>query len=132
MAAAANAGSNSHPPPVGSTLPGPVGSGTSAFDRQIRTCFENYTLHEDGRMYTFRWRDPTDDSRGQDPADSVARTATNQDLLATVAGVQTEEITRHEPTTKKYSRDSSETFEPNNETNRDGIGRDRTVDGDRG
>lgn len=36
-------------------LLGPVGSGKSDFDRQVRRYFEDYTAREDGRMYTFRW-----------------------------------------------------------------------------
>jgi len=36
-------------------LLGPVGSGKSDFDRQVRSYFEDYTTRDEGRMYTFRW-----------------------------------------------------------------------------
>ena len=36
-------------------LLGPVGSGKSHFDKQVRRYFEDYTLRDEGRMYTFRW-----------------------------------------------------------------------------
>ncbi|WP_114578583.1 PrkA family serine protein kinase [Saliphagus sp. LR7] len=62
-------------------LLGPVGSGKSHFDRQVRRYFEDYTLRDDGRMYTFRWTDLTDVIADQDPTDDVVRSPMNQDPL---------------------------------------------------
>ncbi|MDX1747801.1 MAG: serine protein kinase PrkA, partial [Halobacteriales archaeon] len=62
-------------------LLGPVGSGKSDFDRQLRRYFEDYTRTEAGRMYTFRWTNLTDVIRDQDPADDVVRSPMNQDPL---------------------------------------------------
>jgi serine protein kinase len=62
-------------------LLGPVGSGKSAFDQQIRRYFEDYTLREEGRMYTFKWTNLTDVIRDQDPADDVVRSPMNQDPI---------------------------------------------------
>ncbi|MFC4408538.1 PrkA family serine protein kinase [Haloarchaeobius iranensis] len=62
-------------------LLGPVGSGKSHFDRMVRQYFEDYTLRDDGRMYTFRWTNLCDVIRDQDPADDVVRSPMNQDPL---------------------------------------------------
>ena len=62
-------------------LLGPVGSGKSDFDRQVRAYFEDYTLREEGRMYTFRWTNLCDVVADQDPADDVVRSPMNQDPL---------------------------------------------------
>jgi len=62
-------------------LLGPVGSGKSAFDRQVRTYFEDYTLREPGRMYTFRWTNLCDIIRDQDPTDDTVQSPMNQDPL---------------------------------------------------
>ncbi|WP_435346857.1 PrkA family serine protein kinase [Haloarchaeobius sp. HRN-SO-5] len=62
-------------------LLGPVGSGKSHFDRMVRQYFEDYTLRDDGRMYTFRWTNLCDVVRDQDPADDVVRSPMNQDPL---------------------------------------------------
>ncbi|WP_435552588.1 PrkA family serine protein kinase [Natrinema sp. CGMCC1.2065] len=62
-------------------LLGPVGSGKSHFDKQVRKYFEDYTLREDGRMYTFRWTNLCDVIQDQDPADDTVRSPMNQDPL---------------------------------------------------
>jgi serine protein kinase len=62
-------------------LLGPVGSGKSAFDELVRRYFEDYTLREEGRMYTYRWTGLTDVIDDQDPADDVVRSPMNQDPL---------------------------------------------------
>ncbi|PSQ10717.1 serine protein kinase PrkA [Halobacteriales archaeon QS_5_70_15] len=62
-------------------LLGPVGSGKSEFDRQVRAYFEDYSLREAGRMYTFRWTNLCDVIRDQDPADDVVRSPMDQDPL---------------------------------------------------
>ncbi len=62
-------------------LLGPVGSGKSDFDRQIRRYFEDYTTRAEGRMYTFRWTGLCDVLPDQDPADDVVRSPMNQDPI---------------------------------------------------
>ncbi|WP_323171614.1 serine protein kinase PrkA [Natrialba sp. PRR66] len=62
-------------------LLGPVGSGKSHFDKQVREYFEDYTMHEEGRMYTFRWTNLCDVIKDQDPADDTVRSPMNQDPL---------------------------------------------------
>src|SRR6056297_2966044 len=62
-------------------LLGPVGSGKSDFDRQVRRYFEDYTRGDEGRMYTFRWTNLCDVVHDQDPADDVVRSPMNQDPL---------------------------------------------------
>ncbi len=62
-------------------LLGPVGSGKSDFDRQLRRYFEAYTASDAGRMYTFRWYGLCDVIHDQDPADDVVRSPMNQDPL---------------------------------------------------
>ncbi len=62
-------------------LLGPVGSGKSHFDWLVRRYFENYTLQEEGRMYTFRWVNLCDVIRDQDPADDTVESPMHQDPL---------------------------------------------------
>ena len=62
-------------------LLGPVGSGKSDFDRQIRRYFEDYTTRDAGRMYTFRWIGLCDVIVDQDPADDTVRSPMNQDPI---------------------------------------------------
>ena len=62
-------------------LLGPVGSGKSHFDKQVRGYFEDYTLRDDGRMYTFRWTNLTDVIQDQDPGDDTVRSPMDQDPL---------------------------------------------------
>ncbi|PSP40411.1 serine protein kinase PrkA, partial [Halobacteriales archaeon QH_10_70_21] len=62
-------------------LLGPVGSGKSDFDRQIRRYYEDYTTRQEGRMYTFRWTGLCDVLVDQDPADDVVRSPMNQDPI---------------------------------------------------
>ena len=62
-------------------LLGPVGSGKSAFDRQARRYYEDYTLREEGRIYTFRWTNLCDIIPDQDPTDDVVTSPMHQDPL---------------------------------------------------
>jgi serine protein kinase len=62
-------------------LLGPVGSGKSHFDWMVRRYFEDYTLRDDGRMYTFRWVNLGDVIRDQDPGDDTVQSPMNQDPL---------------------------------------------------
>jgi len=63
-------------------LLGPVGSGKSDFDRQVRRYYEDYTARDEGRMYTFRWTNLCDIIDDQDPMDDAVRSPMNQDPLA--------------------------------------------------
>ncbi|WP_226023489.1 PrkA family serine protein kinase [Halomicrobium salinisoli] len=73
-------------------LLGPVGSGKSDFDRQVRRYFEDYTQREEGRMYTFRWTNLCDVIPDQDPADDVVRSPMNQDPLVLLPQEQRERV----------------------------------------
>jgi serine protein kinase len=73
-------------------LLGPVGSGKSDFDRQVRRYFEDYTGREEGRMYTFRWTNLCDVIPDQDPADDVVRSPMNQDPLVLLPQRQRERV----------------------------------------
>ncbi|GGL59019.1 PrkA family serine protein kinase [Halocalculus aciditolerans] len=73
-------------------LLGPVGSGKSAFDAQVRRYFEDYTHRDDGRMYTFRWTNLCDVIPDQDPADDVVRSPMNQDPLVLLPVEQRDDV----------------------------------------
>ncbi|MFC6835314.1 PrkA family serine protein kinase [Halomarina ordinaria] len=73
-------------------LLGPVGSGKSDFDRQVRRYFEDYTARDDGRMYTFRWTNLCDVIRDQDPADDVVRSPMDQDPIVLLPQAQRERV----------------------------------------
>ncbi|MFC6938698.1 PrkA family serine protein kinase [Salinirubellus sp. GCM10025818] len=73
-------------------LLGPVGSGKSEFDRQVRTYFEDYSLRDAGRMYTFRWTNLCDVVRDQDPADDVVRSPMDQDPLILLPQEQRDKV----------------------------------------
>jgi len=73
-------------------LLGPVGSGKSAFDAQLRRYFEDYTNREAGRMYTFRWTGLREIIHDQDPADDVVRSPMNQDPLVLLPPEQRERV----------------------------------------
>ncbi|MFC7199955.1 PrkA family serine protein kinase [Halospeciosus flavus] len=73
-------------------LLGPVGSGKSAFDSQVRTYFEDYTRRDAGRMYTFRWTNLCEIVDDQDPADDTVRSPMNQDPLVLLPKEQRQEV----------------------------------------
>ncbi|MFQ3319678.1 MAG: serine protein kinase [Natronomonas sp.] len=73
-------------------LLGPVGSGKSDFDRQVRRYYEDYTTRDAGRMYTFRWTGLCDVLRDQDPADDVVRSPMNQDPIVLLPVEQREGV----------------------------------------
>jgi len=73
-------------------LLGPVGSGKSDFDRQVRRYFEDYTLLDEGRMYTFRWTNLCDVIGDQDPADDVVRSPMNQDPIVLLPQKQRDRV----------------------------------------
>ncbi|MFC6798409.1 MULTISPECIES: PrkA family serine protein kinase [unclassified Haladaptatus] len=73
-------------------LLGPVGSGKSDFDRQVRRYFEDYTMRDEGRMYTFQWTNLCDIIDDQDPADDHVRSPMNQDPLVLLPQAQRDQI----------------------------------------
>jgi len=73
-------------------LLGPVGSGKSDFDRQVRRYFEDYTHRDEGRMYTFRWTNLCDVIPDQDPADDTVRSPMNQDPLVLIPEQQRQRV----------------------------------------
>jgi serine protein kinase len=73
-------------------LLGPVGSGKSDFDSQIRRYYEDYTMREAGRMYTFRWTNLCDIIPDQDPADDVVHSPMNQDPIVLLPLEQREHV----------------------------------------
>ena len=73
-------------------LLGPVGSGKSHFDWMVRRYFEDYTMRDEGRMYTFRWTNLTDVIRDQDPADDVVRSPMNQDPIVLLPQEQRDKV----------------------------------------
>ena len=73
-------------------LLGPVGSGKSDFDRQVRRYYEDYTHRRDGRMYTFRWTGLCDVLVDQDPADDAVRSPMNQDPIVLLPDEQRESV----------------------------------------
>ena len=73
-------------------LLGPVGSGKSAFDSQIRKYFEDYTSQDAGRMYTFRWTNLCEVIPDQDPGDNTVRSPMNQDPVVLLPQEQRDPI----------------------------------------
>ena len=73
-------------------LLGPVGSGKSHFDRQVRRYYEDYTRQDAGRMYTFRWVDLCAVIEDQDPADDTVGSPMNQDPLVLLPLAQRQDV----------------------------------------
>ncbi|ELZ25008.1 serine protein kinase, PrkA [Halosimplex carlsbadense 2-9-1] len=73
-------------------LLGPVGSGKSDFDRQVRRYYEDYTRSDAGRMYTFRWTNLCDVIPDQDPADDTVRSPMDQDPLVLLPQEQRDRV----------------------------------------
>jgi serine protein kinase len=73
-------------------LLGPVGSGKSHFDWMVRRYFEDYTMSDAGRMYTFRWTNLTEVIRDQDPADDTVESPMHQDPLVLLPQGQRDQV----------------------------------------
>lgn len=73
-------------------LLGPVGSGKSDFDKQVRHYFEDYTRKQEGRMFTFRWTNLCEVIDDQDPTDDTVRSAMNQDPVVLLPEEQRRDI----------------------------------------
>jgi len=98
-------------------LLGPVGSGKSDFDRQVRRYFENYTRCDGGRMYTFRWTNLCNVIDDQDPSDDTVRSAINQDPIVLLPESQREEIfdALNEEIDAEYQIDNQQSLDPRSE-----------------
>ncbi len=73
-------------------LLGPVGSGKSHFDQQLRRYFEDYTRQDAGRIYTFQWVDLCSVIPDQDPAADTVQSPMNQDPLVLLPREQRDEV----------------------------------------
>ena len=73
-------------------LLGPVGSGKSHFDWLVRRYYEDYTMSDAGRMYTFRWTNLTDVVADQDPGDDVVPSPMGQDPLVLLPQKQRDRV----------------------------------------
>ncbi|WP_232688333.1 PrkA family serine protein kinase [Halobacterium zhouii] len=73
-------------------LLGPVGSGKSDVDRQIRRYYEDYTAQEEGRLYTFRWTNLCSVIDDQDPNDDTVTSPMHQDPLVLLPQEQRKEV----------------------------------------
>jgi len=98
-------------------LLGPVGSGKSDFDRQVRKYFEDYTRQEEGKMYTFRWVGLTDIVEDQDPTDDVVRSPMNQDPLVLLPYEQRKELLEriNESLDRDYTVRNKQSLDPESE-----------------
>lgn len=98
-------------------LLGPVGSGKSEFDRLVRTYFEDYTLQDSGRMYTYRWTNLCSVIDDQDPADDVVRSPINQDPIVLLPQEQRDEVIAdlNEELDAAYTLDNSQSLDPESE-----------------
>ncbi|MFC7223110.1 PrkA family serine protein kinase [Halalkalicoccus sp. GCM10025322] len=95
-------------------LLGPVGSGKSAFDAQIRAYFEDYTASDAGRMYTFRWTNLCDVIPDQDPSDDTVQSPMNQDPLVLLPLEQRQAVieTLNERLDAPYSIRNEQSLDP--------------------
>ena len=73
-------------------LLGPVGSGKSDFDRQVRYYFEDYTRRDEGKMFTFQWTNLCNVIEDQDPSDDTVQSAMNQDPSVLLPQEQRDDI----------------------------------------
>jgi len=98
-------------------LLGPVGSGKSAFDQQIRQYYEDYTMRDEGRMYTFRWTNLCDVIDDQDPSDDTVRSPMNQDPIVLIPDEQRQSIIEdlNERLDAPYSIRNEQALDPESE-----------------
>jgi serine protein kinase len=98
-------------------LLGPVGSGKSHFDWMVRRYFEDYTLRDEGRMYTFRWVNLGDVIRDQDPGDDTVQSPMNQDPLVLLPQEQRDSVieTLNEQLDAPYTVRNEQSLDPASE-----------------
>ncbi|MFC3478937.1 PrkA family serine protein kinase [Halobacterium litoreum] len=73
-------------------LLGPVGSGKSDVDRQVRRYYEDYTAQDAGRLYTFRWTNLCSVVDDQDPNDDTVTSPMHQDPLVLLPREQRQQV----------------------------------------
>jgi serine protein kinase len=106
-------------------LLGPVGSGKSDFDSQMRQYFEDYTNREDGRMYTFKWVNLQEVIDDQDPKDDTVISPMNQDPLVLLPQEQRGEVLRElnsileEDSDVPYTLENTQELDPASQFYRD-------------
>jgi serine protein kinase len=95
-------------------LLGPVGSGKSAFDKLVRNYFEDYTLQDEGRMYTFKWVDLCSVVDDQDRSDDTVRSPMNQDPLVLLPKNQRRQVVKelNEELDKPYTIEIDQELDP--------------------
>jgi len=98
-------------------LLGPVGSGKSHFDWMVRRYFEDFTMREAGRMYTFRWVNLCDVIRDQDPADDTVRSPMHQDPLVLLPQEQRDRVIDqlNDALDAPYTIDNEQSLDPASE-----------------
>ncbi|AAG19224.1 MULTISPECIES: PrkA family serine protein kinase [Halobacterium] len=98
-------------------LLGPVGSGKSDVDRQVRRYFEDYTAQREGRLYTFRWTDLCSVIDDQDPNDDTITSPMHQDPLVLLPEAQRQQVIDdlNEDLDAPYSLRNSQSLDPESE-----------------
>jgi len=98
-------------------LLGPVGSGKSDVDRQVRRYYEDYTAQDDGRLYTFRWTDLCSVIDDQDPNDDTVVSPMHQDPLVLLPQKQRQQVIDdlNEELDAPYSLRNEQALDPESE-----------------
>jgi serine protein kinase len=98
-------------------LLGPVGSGKSDVDRQVRRYFEDYTTQAEGRLYTFRWTDLCSVIDDQDPNDDTVVSPMHQDPLVLLPQKQRQQVIDelNEVLDAPYSLRNEQSLDPESE-----------------
>ncbi|SEV97396.1 PrkA family serine protein kinase [Halobacterium jilantaiense] len=98
-------------------LLGPVGSGKSDVDRQVRRYYEDYTARDEGRLYTFRWTDLCSVIDDQDPNDDTVVSPMHQDPLVLLPQEQRQQVIDdlNEELDAPYSLRNEQALDPESE-----------------
>ena len=98
-------------------LLGPVGSGKSDVDRQVRRYYEDYTAQDEGRLYTFRWTDLCSVIDDQDPNDDTVVSPMHQDPLVLLPEKQRQQVIDdlNEELDAPYSLRNEQALDPESE-----------------
>jgi len=98
-------------------LLGPVGSGKSDVDRQVRRYYEDYTAQDEGRLYTFRWTDLCSVVDDQDPNDDTVVSPMHQDPLVLLPEKQRQQVIDdlNEELDAPYSLRNEQALDPESE-----------------
>jgi len=98
-------------------LLGPVGSGKSDVDRQVRRYYEDYTQTDDGRLYTFRWTNLCSVIDDQDPNDDTVVSPMHQDPMVLLPQKQRQQVIDdlNEELEAPYSLRNEQSLDPESE-----------------